>query len=488
MEDTGRIRQGLDPILRRILFQENLNASIDQELPYMVQVDQAHLLSLVCAGIVDRNRAKMILMKIEELLETNFAVLRNRSAPRGIYLMYEDFLIEALGLDVGGVIQTGRSRNDLMATIFRLKLRQPYIRLALESLHLLSTLIRLSRRYSNIVMPLYTHFQAAVPGTFGHYLIGVATALERDIDWLFTSVEDINRCPLGAGPVGGTTLALDHEFIAPLLGFSSVSSNSLDSVASRDLVLRLLSAMSVLGTTIGRLAADLLLWSTSEFGFLSLPDRLVGSSSAMPQKRNPFLLEHVEGKIAAPVGALMAALTSMHATPFTNSVAVGTEAVSPLWSAIKNMTEAVLITRMVLIGCELNKAAMKNNASRGYTNALELANRLVTHSGVPFRLAHKLTGEIVLEAIKQGGKLLEDVAKRRLAEENIAVNLSKLDPSSVVFKSEGGGGPGMTSINKCIETIKSSRSKHLEKLSLQLRLWKNSQRKLENELSRINHR
>src|SRR5262249_17458275 len=202
------------------------------------------------------------------------------------------------------------ARNDLNATVLRIRLRQPILRLLSESLRLQAVLLRRARKFRRIVMPAYTHYQAAVPVTYGHYLAGVAGALERDILGLIEGSRELDFCPLGAGSVGGTTLPIDQQRTASLLGFSGPVLHSIDAVASRDIVTRMLAAISILGITLSRLAADLLLWTTSEFGFLKLPDRLVGSSSMMPQKRNPFILEHVQGRSAAAIGAFVAAATA----------------------------------------------------------------------------------------------------------------------------------------------------------------------------------
>jgi argininosuccinate lyase len=209
---------------------------------------------------------------------------------------------------------------------------KPYIGLLQELLKLQVVLLRRSRRFADVTMPAYTHYQAAVPITYGHYLAGVGWALARDIAGIIASSKSLNICPLGAGAVGGTSLPIQTERTALLLGFDEPALNSVDAVASRDLILRLLASLAILGVTLSRISADLLLWTTSEFGFLTVSDNLVGSSSMMPQKRNLFLLEHIQGRSTAAIGAFVHSSTAMHSTPFTNSIAVGTEAVSPVWA------------------------------------------------------------------------------------------------------------------------------------------------------------
>ena len=287
MENTGRIRRGLTPTARRILFGANADASIDAELIFATEVDRAHLVMLAERGIVGRECVGALLEEIENLRANNFAPLRERAAPRGLFLLYENYLIEKLGAQTGGVLQTARSRNDLNSTSLRLRLRRPFHGLLREALRMQAVLLRSAARFAGVVMPAYTHYQAAVPITYGHYLAGVATAFGRDIAAFSRAGEGLGQCPLGACAVGGTSLPFDEARTASLLGFVEPVLSSIDAVASRDFVLRLLASATIMGVTLSRLATDLLLWTTAEFGFIRMPDHLVGSSSIMPQKRNP---------------------------------------------------------------------------------------------------------------------------------------------------------------------------------------------------------
>ncbi|HEX8393199.1 MAG TPA: argininosuccinate lyase, partial [Longimicrobium sp.] len=418
MENTGRIRRPLDARARQVVFGDGVEAAIDRELPFYLQVDRAHLVMLVEEGLLRAAAGRRQLEVMDELEATGFAALRGRRAPRGLYLLYEDYLIERLGEREGGAVHLARSRNDINATVLRLRLRGVHQRLVRESLRLAAALLRGARRHAATVMPIYTHHQAALPATYGHYLAGVAAALLRDVRGVQAAGAEMERCPLGAGAAGGTTVRIDPERTARLLGFSRGVVHSLDAVASRDLVLRLLSASAVLGVTLSRLATDLQLWSTSEFGFLDFPDELVGSSSMMPQKRNAFLLEHVQGRAGAPLGAFTAAATAMHATPFSNSVAVGTEGVRPVWDALEQVAEACLLARLCAAGARPRPAAMRDRAVKGFTPATELANRLVLGAGISFRQAHHRVGALVTEA-ENGGDPLHQGAARLFREHGV---------------------------------------------------------------------
>src|SRR6185369_16035030 len=441
LENTGRILHGVSASARRILFEQKSGGMVADELGYIAQVDRAHVIMLCECKIIDEATACRLLCEIGELKAGRFAPLEDVHAPRGLYLAYEGFLTKRLGEAVGGMLHTARSRNDLNATTLRLRLRAPYLYLLREALRFQVVLIRRANRYSRIVMPAYTHYQAAVPISYGHYLAGIASALERDIKGIMAAFAGLNDCPLGAGSVGGTSLPIDPQRTTMLLGFERAVSHSVDAVASRDLILRILAAASVLGVTLSRLASDLLLWTTAEFGFLFLPDQLVGSSSMMPQKRNPFLLEHVQGRSAMALGAFVSSATAMHAKPFTNSISVGTEAVSPVWNALQSLTEALILARLVLAGAEPQPATMLQRATNGYTSATEFANRLVTETGMPFRDAHHLVGSLINNVIQHAESLHHLVARWR-EEKNISVSLEGLDPAAVAAATVYGGGPG----------------------------------------------
>lgn len=478
MEDTGRIRKPLDFRARRIVFGDDADKGIAQELPYYVQVDRAHLVMLVERGILPRAAGRRLLAVMDGLVAQDYAPLRGKAAPRGLYLLYEHYLVEQLGEETGGAVHIGRSRNDINATVLRLRLRAAYRRLVRETLRLLAVLIRRAERHAALPMPIYTHWQAALPVTYGHYLAGVAVALGRDLRGIEAAAAELDRCPLGAGAAGGTTVPLDTERTARLLGFGEGVLHSLDAVASRDLVLRLLGAAGILGVTLSRLATDLQLWSTAEFDFVRFPDSLVGSSSMMPQKRNAFLLEHVKGRGGATLGAFTAAAMAMHATPFSNSVAVGTEGVKPLWAALDEVSESVLMARLCVAGAEPQPESMRRRAVEGFTPATELANRLVTGTGMSFRQAHHEVGRLVSEASARG-EPLADAAVRLFRAHGLEADPAWVDPAAVASAAAYGGGPAEASLRRINAELRAEWADAAHRLRDREQRWREGARTLD---------
>jgi argininosuccinate lyase len=431
--DTGRIRGVLGPRTRQVIYGDLSPADLRAELPLMITVDRAHLVMLAEQHLISPATAAELLRSLDKLAASGYAPLYSRPAPRGIYLMYEGYLISQLGPDIGGVLQSGRSRNDLKATLTLLRLRDRLLEFATQATRLEAVLLSAARRHRDVIMPVYTHFQAALPTTYGHYLLGVALALGRDLDALRTASAGLRVCPLGAGAATGTDLPINPARTASLLGFDTPARHALDAVASRDVALNILAAAASLVVLLSRLAVDLQLWSTTEFGFLTFPDRLVGSSSAMPQKRNAFLLEHLKAKPAHVIGAWTAAASAMSATPFTNSIEVGTEAIAALWPGLTAARDAVLLAQVLVTGAHPNPDRMADRTVTGFTTATALANHLV-RTGTPFRTAHHEVGTAVRHALEAGSTNLTDFAPPG--------RLPALSPTTVVHTQTHGGGPG----------------------------------------------
>lgn len=433
---TGRLTEAVHPDVRAITMDAAPGSDFTEELEDCTEIDRAHLVMLADTGVLAEGVASRLLDEIGALRADGFHALRERSAPRGWYLMYEAYLIERTGPDIGGVLQLGRSRNDLSATLTLLSLRRAHLRVVRGMLRLLLCLLRQARRHDRTVMPLYTHYQPALPSTYGHYLTGVATSLAADLRAMRALSDELDTCPLGAGAVGGTSVEIDPDRTAGLLGFSHPCRNSVAAVASRDIVLRFLAQITVTGTLLSRLAGDLALWTGAEYGFLTMPDRLVGSSSMLPQKRNVFLLEHAQFGSASLLGAFTSATAAMQKSPFSNSISVHTGGVRPVWGAVDTLLDTLTLCRLSVSYARPDAAAMSARAAEAEITATELANRLVRGRGLSFRSAHHLVGDMISRA-RARGERFEEVAVRELGP--LAAGA---EPAAVVASTEYGGGPG----------------------------------------------
>jgi argininosuccinate lyase len=434
----GRLTAEVGVRTRRILYGEPSADELAAELGQLSVLDQAHLLMLAECGLIAPSAARRLLGCIAGLRDCGFRPLLDRPAPRGSYLMYEAYLISQLGPETGGVLHTARSRNDLKATATALRLREWTFGFLEQATRLEAVLLNRARRHARVLMPIYTHYQAAMPISYGYYLLGVAEALGRDIAAVQQAAAGLRLCPLGAGAVAGTDLPIDPARTARLLGFSGSYRHATDAVASRDVALRLLAAAAGLAVTLSRLAADLQLWSTAEFGFLGFPDRLVGGSSAMPQKRNAFVLEHIRAKPAVAIGAWAGAAAAMSATPFTNSIEVGTEAIAMIWPGLLACEQSVLLCQPLVSAATPDAARMAERAEAGFTNATAVANLLVRR-GLPFRAAHEQVGSAVRDAVAAGATDLTGFGPPGWLGE---ADASTLRAAAAGARQVAGGGPG----------------------------------------------
>lgn len=309
--DTGRIRSPLSKELQGLLFGQIDEAKVQTEVRFYAHVDIAHLRMLRERGIIAAETERRLQRCISDLIASDFQALRGVQALRGSYLSYEEHVTLVCGAAYGGVMQAGRSRNDLNATVARLRAREVYTRVVGQACDLAELCVQGIEMGAGVLMPAYTQYQTAFPCSWGHYLHALAEQFVGQAVALEAAFEDIDRSPLGSCAGGGTSIPIDPIATARSLGFSGVVSNSVEGVACREFALRVLAETGIIASSVSRLAVDLALWSTNEFGLVALPDELVGSSSNMPQKRNPFLLEHVKGRSAAVVAALSAAFGCM---------------------------------------------------------------------------------------------------------------------------------------------------------------------------------
>ncbi len=399
--NTGRISKGIHEGIKKVIFGEKVENEDLEELRLISMINKAHVLMLEEEGILNETFAKKLITEIKELEDVEFTPLLHQKTPRGLYMLYEQYLIDKLGMDVAGSMHIGRSRNDINATLARIQVKSYAIEIIETLVSFTNDLLSLSNKYKKTIMSSYTHYQPAVPISYGFYLQGVITSLIESIQGFLRVIDTADVSPLGSCSVGGTSIPINQKKTAFYLGFKQTINNALYGVASRDFMLNLLSQISIANVLISRVASDFMLWNTQEFNFFKLSDSVVGSSSIMPNKRNPFILENIQGKSGVVSTSFMGAINAMQKTPFTNSISVGTESKMLLKKTQQEFLDSIHLLQIFINNAFPNEEIMKEKAVASHTMATEYANKLVSHHNTPFRQAHFIVGKAVAEAIEK---------------------------------------------------------------------------------------
>lgn len=321
-----------------------------------------------------------------------------------VHMNIESALTDKIG-EVGKKLHTGRSRNDQVATDVRLYLREEIDNISAELTRLLNGMVDKAEAEADTIMPGFTHLQIAQPVTFGHHVLAWAEMFMRDAERLSDCRKRVNVMPLGAAALAGTTYPIDRNFTAEKLGFDKPAANSLDAVSDRDFVIEFISAASIAMMHMSRIAEELVLWSSSLVNFIELSDSFCTGSSIMPQKKNPDVPELVRGKTGRVYGHLMNMLTLMKSQPLAYNKD-NQEDKEPLFDTIDNLKGSLRIYADMLPHIKVNKKAMYEAASKGFSTATDLADYLV-RNGVAFRDAHEVVGKAVRLGIEQGKDLSE---------------------------------------------------------------------------------
>jgi len=437
----GRFSAGPSAIM------EKMNASIafDKRL-YAQDIagSKAHCAMLAERGVLsaaDRDAILGGLAEIEtEIAEGRFTF---RSDREDIHMNIEGRLAELIG-DAAGRLHTARSRNDQVATDFRLWLRDGIDRLDAAYHALLETLINRAEEHAATVMPGFTHLQTAQPVTFGHHLLAYVEMFGRDRGRLADCRRRLNECPLGAAALAGTPYPVDRDMTARALGFDGPTHNSMDSVASRDFALEFLSAAAIGAVHLSRLAEEIVLWMSRQFAFITLPDALTTGSSIMPQKRNPDAAELVRAKPGRISGALQGLLMVMKGLPLTYSKDMQ-EDKEAVFQAADDLELALAAMQAMAASLKPDAAAMRAALEAGFPTATDLADWLVSHAGLPFRQAHHVTGRLVARAEAANTGLAElPLAEMQAVEPAITedvYNVLSVEASVAARTSFGGTAP-----------------------------------------------
>ena len=385
---------------------EAYTASIHFDLrlaPYDIQGSIAHARMLAKCRILPKEDVERIVQGLTEIREEIAqGAFRLDPALEDIHMHIERRLIEKIG-DAGGKLHTARSRNDQVALDLRLYLRDATQAIRERLRVLQQALVAKAEVHLDTVMPGYTHLQRAQPILLAHHLLAYFEMFQRDRDRLADCLGRVNVLPLGAGALAGTTFPIDRAYVAKLLGFPTIAANSVDAVSDRDFALEFLACAAILHMHVSRLAEELVLWASAEFGFIELPDAFATGSSIMPQKKNPDVAELARGKTGRVYGALVSLLTVLKGLPLSYNRDLQ-EDKEPIFEAVETVRQTLDVLPPMLSAIRFRVDRLRAAASEGFLNATDLADYLVTR-GVPFREAHEIAGKIVRACLESGDRL-----------------------------------------------------------------------------------
>ncbi|MGB9714222.1 MAG: argininosuccinate lyase [Candidatus Bathyarchaeales archaeon] len=452
---NGRIKSSRKDVTRFI------SSIKDDEkiLKYVIEINEAHTIMLMEQKIIGKEQGAEILNALEKLK----AKAKIKPWLEDIHLYIEEEVAKKARGEAGENLHVAKSRNDQVATAIRMKLREELINLMKVMLNFQKNLLKKAEEHTETIMPGYTHLRAAQPVTFAHYLLYQFDVFQRNFQRLIECYGRVNACPMGAAALATTSFPVSRERIAELLGFAEVLENSMDAVGSRDFVLETLAVLSIIAIDVSRLAEDLIVWSTPEFDLVELPDEFCSTSSIMPQKKNPDVLEVVRARMSHVIGNFTACALTLKSLP--SGYNLDFQEVTPkLWESLEKVNESLKILSDLIISCE-PKGQNAKSPILAFSTSTELVRILFQKYGVPFRTAHRIVGAFVRKLNEKGldladatSEMLKETAKE-VAGISLTVSASDLkttaDVVSFVKAHNVRGGPSPAEVQRMLGSRKS---------------------------------
>jgi len=427
--------------------------------PHELWNHKAHTIMLHEQGLIDRKDTRKILKALGEIEAMGLERFPLDPGKGELFHNIESFVIARAGEEAGGRMHSGRSRGDMYVCSERMILREKILGLIRDLTGLIETIVSVSEKHVETVMPGYTLLQHAQPTTFAHYLLSFADRYERDIERLEETYQRVNRSPMGSAVVSGTGFPINRLRMAELLGFDGVIENTRDASISRDFTLEGITRAAIFMSNLSALADDLNIWCTYEFGMIELADAYCGTSSIMPQKKNPSSLERIRYLSAIAIGNTMTVFAQLK----TESEQLGDlEETGPVaWQTYDYAQMAARIMRGVLSTLKVNKELMAARAGANFTQATELAETIVKEKGFPFRTAHRIVARLVRDALAEGkspsevsSEMLDRAAVSmvgkplRMRDETIR---KVMDPQYIIENRNILGGPGKRAVLRMLK-------------------------------------
>ena len=424
---------------------------------HVVKINQAHVIMLVKQRIIGASAGKKLLHALSTVK------LPARLQPiEDVHMYIEEEVTKKIGLEIGGNLNVGKSRNDQVATAIRMELRRCLFLLLCSIVVTQEALIKRSEKNLSTIIPGYTHLQPAQPITFAHYLVAQFDAIQRDLERLEETYDRVNASPMGAGALATTSFPVNRIMVAKLLGFNSIVENSLDAVSSRDFILEALANLVILNVNLSRLAEDLILWGSSSYKLIELPDEFASTSSIMPQKKNPDVLEVIRARTSFTLADLVASVNIMKALPTGYNLDFQ-EITNKIWNSI-DTTVSILKMLVQLIGRLKVRMDAIQQSELNFTTSTEMANMLFRKCKAPFRLAHKIVGASAKHLYDRGRtfseitpQLLTEMAKQVTGaslELGDAIFGSSVDIEKFVESHKVRGGPAPSEVGRMIRVRK----------------------------------
>lgn len=454
-----RLKRDPSPLVQQAYGAPHILAD-KNNFPHHLAANRAHVVMLVECGIIRRADGAALLRALDDLEARGVESVAIRPELNDLFTCTEVQIVKELGDEVGGRLHTGRSRNDLFLALERMADRGAVNRVVEDLLALRDTLLRRAREHADTVFPGYTHHsQQAQPITFGHFLLSHHDALARDLERLESAYTRINCCPLGGAALAGTGFPINRERLGELLGFDGLAENTADGCGARDFQLELAAALTILGSNLGRLAESLILYTSSEFGYIELADEFASISSIMPQKKNPVSLEIVEAFGARSAGHLSTMLAILKSCTLGNGREVG-YCDGELAAIVSDMTWALKIVEGVVATLRVYPDRALRGLTKGQSMTTELADMLVRKCGLSFRQAHNVVGRAVATVVEsEGDRRITAHLINKMAGELLGLHLNiaeaevvqALDPKTNVEVRSTRGGPAPAEVRRMLE-------------------------------------
>lgn len=421
----------------------------------VLAINKAHVVMLIQQKIIQLRVGVDILLSLSKIDDQKLD-----PQAEDIHMAIEEVVIENTGPDIGGNLHIAKSRNDQVTTAIRMALRRELIDIMQQILGMQKNLLKTAEKHLHTIIIEYTHLQPAQPVTFAHYLLSHVESLERDLERLKSVYSRVNLCPLGAGALATTSFPINRKTTTKLLGFDEIMVNSIDAVGSRDFIVETQAALALLAVNLSRLAEDFIIWSSPEFGTIELPDEFTSTSSIMPQKKNPEVLEVVRARASYALGDFVASIAIIKNLPTTYNLDF--QEITPrLWASTDNLSTSLSILTKLISEIKISNN-VEGKATASFVGATELANMLVHKYNVAFRTSHKVVGALVKALIDSNKTLLdatpEFLQKVAMNSAAIKVIVKKQDllectnPRKLVETYKVLGGPSPREVYRAIES------------------------------------